>query len=354
KSTHKNAPKVKPSTRLIQGIIERRRTHKHQQALQNVHLPKMAYIIKTCKYRKGLHLNGSKTPYGEARRLRYFSLICKELLKSQPINVDLFIDKLLLAVTKINPKLTDYMRTTGIMKTRAVTRNYLRFASWLNFLRIESYFVMPSAYTVFLANLKSRDDFVLDEEEKVGFFLALIKIKEVQEVLQNLQTRNSIKKILESSKLSEHFVESFFEWFVDLNILRPSSRQFGTFNLTNLGYHTVEAAKSAQILKIIKSYLTHLLGFEIECETHLRDDDIGDLLDSAIKKLGSYTRSEIDQCLHSALPIVLEMQLRLIFCYHTFIETEKLIKRLENISPCHNIIFSWDSLANAGFIKILR
>lgn len=295
-------------------------------------------------------------PYGEARRLRYFVLICSELLQSPSVDMDFFIDRLIASAEKINPKLDQYIRKTGIMQSRAVARNYLRFADWLNFLQIQSRLVVPNSYTVFLANLKGREDFFLTKREKVAFFLIFIELADIFRLLDSLKIRNAIKDYIRLLDLSEHSIESYFEWFVDLGILKPTSRKFGLFDLTNLGYHVSELSKSELgVLKrahVSGAYIKNLLNTSVEYDFNISDEDIWASFNKSLDKLKEYTCSEVDSNLYSAFPLILDLQIRLIFDYYLLVPTTELIKKLKDISARHNTIFSWDPLANAGYIKI--
>lgn len=136
-----------------------------------MYLNNQAYIpiFVICFWRKKWKKKGS--PYGEARRLRYFTVICQRLLETPSVNKDYFIDKLLKSLGELNQKLSKYVRKTGVMRTRAVTRNYLSYANWLDFIQIENELVIPNSYTILLANLSTKEDFHLASKEKLGFFL---------------------------------------------------------------------------------------------------------------------------------------------------------------------------------------
>ena len=295
-------------------------------------------------------------PYGEARRLRYFVVICRELLGLPSVDIDLFIDRLLRATGNINLDLSRYLRETGILQSRAVARNYLRFADWLGFLRIENRIVVPNSYTVFFAKVNGRNDFFLSEKEKVAFFLKLTELEKFVQLIGSLRIKNSIQDFVKLLNVSEHFIESYFEWLVDLAILKPTQRKFGVFDLSNLGYQVLEASRNARQKQnnTCSTYIENLLGIRLESETRLSEDDVWNLLEMTLSKLGQYTRSEVDSELYSAYPLVLDMQIRLIFDHHLMISIPHLIDKLKDISPSHNAIFSWDSLAVAGYVKFHR
>jgi hypothetical protein len=276
------------------------------------------------------------------------------------MDVDLFLDKVISTARRLNPKLKEYIRSTGIMQSQPVARNYLRFAGWLNFLRIEGFLIIPNGRTVFLANLETREDFCLTNEEKIGFFLSLIEIDDFIRVLGRLEMKNFIRDFVKGLNLSEHFVQSFFEWFVDLGLLAPTSHSFGMFNLTNTGYHVVERAKQEtekdnrkmSNVEIFRIYFSFLLGFAIGIDTKVDDIIIWKTFQDSLEKLGKHIRSEVDPNLYSAFPIVLDLQVQLIIRYHTYFSLEELIKRLKDILPIHNTVFNWDPLANAGYVKL--
>jgi hypothetical protein len=211
-----------------------------------------------------------------------------------------------------------------------------------------------NSHTVFFANLKGREGFSLTHTEKVAFFLHLIKLGELSRLLSSLKIQSAIKDYIRSD-LSEHFVESFFEWFVDLGILKPTSPRFGQFRLTPLGYQAKEAfEKELELFKASGSYITNLLNVPVKYHLNISDDDVWISFEKSLRKLAKYTRSEVDPYLYSAFPLILDLQIRLILDYHLLIPTTQLIQKLKHISARYNTVFSWDSLANAGYVKIQR
>lgn len=294
----------------------------------------------------------SGSPLGEARRLRYFVLISSKLLESQSVDMDLFIEKLVKAAEIINPDLKNYIRDTGVLQSNAVARNYLRFADWLGFLRIENRIVTPTGYTVFLANLDGKKGFFLTEKEKIVFFLRLIDLKDFQNLICHLKVENSIKEYVDRLDLSEHFIESYFEWLVDFGILKPTKRRFGSFSLANLGYQVREALKQKD--QIQTKYAGLILGTNLSNTLQISDDDVWRLMNQAVNKLGLYTRSEVDNSLYSAYPLVLETRIQLILEYHIVLPMSELLKKLKGIAANHNALFSWDNMADSGYLKIMR
>lgn len=267
------------------------------------------------------------SPYGEARRLRYFVFICEKLLKSPSVDFDFFIERLLASVERLNPRLDQYVRNTGIMKSRAVIRNYLRFADWLDLIRIEQRLVGPNGYTVFFANLEKREDFFLTEREKVAFFLHLSRFDSVVELLCSLRVKNAINEYVRRD-LTEHFVETYFEWFVDLGLLSARARRFGSFDLTHLGYRVHGSCGNEMRNNIIiETYLTELLRSPIKSTSDVSKSLIWDVFVASLTKLGRYTRSQVDPSLYSALPSILELQTRLIVDHHVFMTLWELTQK---------------------------
>lgn len=291
-----------------------------------------------------------RSPLGEARRLRYFVLISSKLLESPSIDMDLFIEKLLKASELINPELLKYIRNTGVLRSRAVARNYLRFADWLDFLRIEGRIVIPNGYTVFLANIDDKQSFFLTKKEKISFFLRLINLKDFRELICHLRINNYIKDYVSELHLSEHFVESYFEWLVDLGILRPKKTCFGSFTLTSIGYQMREALNQNEAIN--GKYVQLLLSTNISTRLDISDDSLWSLMKQAINKLGRNARSEVDNYLFSAYPLVLEIQIQLVMEHNIVVTVPDLVKKLKEIANNYDSSFNWDNLANSGYIKV--
>jgi len=292
----------------------------------------------------------SSMPYGEARRLRYFVLICQELLASRSVNIDFLIDRILLQAKKVNSKLEKYKRKTGIMRTKPVARNYVRFSRWLNFLQLDGRLVSPNSYTVFVGNMDSWDDFSLSKKEKIGFFLMIIKKREIIDFITSLKVKSRVKDY--TVNLSEHFVESFLEWLVDLGILEPSSKSFGYFSLTSTGYKLKETlTKNRSIFEASRIFSSCILNSDVSIGLSISDSEFLRVFFASLKYLAEYTRSELDSSLYSALPILLHSQLNIIVEFNQLPSLHTLIEKLKDISKTRDLIFNWDHLTNRGYIK---
>jgi len=290
-------------------------------------------------------------PYGEARRLRYFTLICQELVTSGSVDIDFLIEKTLIQAKKLNPKLKLYKRNTGIMRTRAVTRNYIRFCHWLGFLQLNGRLVVPNGFTVFIANIDVWEDFRLSAREKIGFFLRIIEKEEIRGLLASLRIKNRVKDY--TPRMSEHFVESFFDWFVDLGILSPSSKTFGRFDLTHTGYLVRESlVKGATISEASRIFSSCVLRTPVKVGASIPNFKFQELLYFSLRRLAPYIRSELDPNLYSVLPVLLDLQLEVIVKLNQFLLINVLIKKLKSLSSTKNMVFSWDPLAKRGYLKV--
>jgi hypothetical protein len=295
-----------------------------------------------------------RSPLGEARRLRYFMLISSKLLESPSVDMDLFIERLVKAAKIINPELKNYVRDTGVLQSNAVARNYLRFADWLDFLKLENRIVIPNSYTVFLANLDNWKSFDLTNKEKIVFFMKLIGLEDFKNLLRTLRVDdNAIKDYIALLKSSEHFVESYFEWLVDLGVLKPTRRKFGLFYLSNMGYQISEALRKNEE-EVSKKYAEIVIGKSLSNSNQVSDTQVWELLRKAVDKLGRCARSEIDSSLYSAYPLILELQINLVFEYQTMVSELDLVKKLKEMAPNYNALFSWDNMSNAGYLKFVR
>ena len=291
-------------------------------------------------------------PLGEARRLRYFVVLSKTLMRFPSIDMDLFIERLIKSVSEINPDLNNYTRHTGILQSNAVARNYIRFADWLGFIKIENKIVTPSSYTILLANLGEYKDFNLTQKEKIAFFLRLIDLPDVKKLLGILRIRNSIKSSIDALGLSEHFIESYYEWFVDLGLLRPTKAKFGMFELTNLGYQIHEAVTGSK--DVTTRYVEQIIEKPVHCLEDLSDSQIWDTLEKSLHSIGKQVHSDIDPRLYAAFPLILDVQVRIIIDYQMVISIADLIKKLKDISPKYNASFSWDNVTDLGYLKLMR
>jgi hypothetical protein len=296
---------------------------------------------------------GERLPYGEGRRIRYYFLICRETLGSEgTVDQALFYERVVSASLRINPLLRTHLRRTGVLEKISVARNYVRYCNWLNLVRIESRFVVPNGYTVFLSNLTRGKGFQLSRDEKLGFFFRAVEKHEFRGLLMELEPSSKVKRY-KLEGMSEHFVETFFEWFVDLEILMPLARRFGNFVLTSVGKDAKEAAGlQGPISGLSSAYASAILGRKVVVGGPVSDDQLSHWIGTSIAKNGADTKSQLDSKLHSALPHILDVQLRAVKEDGKLLEIQDIIGRLQQLSDKGKLLFNWDSLSYSGYVKL--
>ena len=323
-------------------------------------------------------------PYGEARRLRYIFLSCSEL-NGESVEITNFIEKILNKSNNINEYLGSYVRSTGILRTPAVCRNYLRFTEWLGLLKIDSKFVIPTGYTIFFGHIAKNQNFYLSTQEKISFFCHIFPfeskggkaiyttkkhygeitlseiIKFLLKNIENKLTPNKFLKLAEVNNLplDEHIIETILEWFVDLDLLVHKKQKGGYYNPTAFGIMISRYLKNNCNDDIIcKHIFSKLLNKNIKTIEKIKLPTICKRLENIIinEEIAELVKSRLDPRQYSALPIVLYLQLKLLTEDMVYISFKKLIQTLEDINKkdyiCTNITFEWDYLAEEGFIRI--
>jgi hypothetical protein len=273
-------------------------------------------------------------------------------MTATPPDIDLFYQRVMVSARSINPVLkSSYIRKTGVMETLPVIRNYVRFANWIRLVDIEGHFVNANAYTRHLSNLQTRNDFALSPAEKMGFFLRIIEKVEVKSLLAKLGPMNKIANFLDA--MSEHYVETFFEWFVDLGILKPTAKTGGAFVVSSDMWETVKSAgRDVKDAEMGAHFAEGVLGSPISSSEKLPRTTLLRLLNESIGRSGQMTVSEVDPRLHSALPHILDVQLNSILENRRFYRIDFLVSRLKALSADGAILFNWDPLTSAGYLKM--
>lgn len=298
------------------------------------------------------YVAAKKLPYGEARRLRYFIEICKSLVKTGPISTDLLIETVLEDVSDLNLSLEKHIRRTGRMKTASVVRSYLHYCEWFDLLHHDGHLVVPTSRTVFLARLDKYCGFSLTSREKIAMFLTIIEKDEVVAILSELRNRNRIRDFTQG--LSDHLVESVFEWFVDLNLLYPSAGTFGFFDTSSVGSDVIEALhrKNPAREKAILRYCSRILKRDVKSNVKIPKNMILRVFNKSRKHMARSTQSQWDRKLYSAMPILLDFQIRLLFAFGYFLSIPQIIQIVKDISITYGMDFKWDPLANSGYLKL--
>ena len=292
------------------------------------------------------------SPYGEARRIAYFRLICQQAEKYLPCEIYFLIDQILRESEQMREALQRYKRITGRMRTRNVCKNYLTFMSWLDLLKVEGDLVSKNANTVFFATLESGKGFELSTDEKLAYFIHLwSRISELQKVV-NFLTRSSPTPSgkLNSLGISEHYGESYLEWLVDLALTNPTKREWGAFILTEAGAAVKEQGKDFE--SSCRTYASAVLGKSIRSDGEANDQLIWHETTKLVRELSVHIRSPVDPSLYAVLPVLLHLQIRLLKKSDTFLTRRKVISLAERAAAPHEAIFTWDSAYKTGFLRL--
>jgi hypothetical protein len=294
----------------------------------------------------------SSKPFGEARRLRYIFYICEKLLRKKEIEKDSFIEMLLNDIDLINSNLYDYKRKTGIMRTRAVTRNYISYCKWMKVLKIESDFIISNHVTVYLSEISNNDKFQLNTKEKISIMILLLNNEFFTKFLYKLKNRSTPKDYI-NTFYSEHYIETFLEWLIDLDVLIGSSKIYGDFRAT-INFHDFPLflKNNMGIDQILVKYVSLLLNKKIQIYNSFNTEIMWAGAMAALYKTMKFTRSEMDSDLFSAYPMIMNLQTDLILEYGAYIPLKQLISILKEISKNKNVIFEWDYSSNNGYIKL--
>jgi hypothetical protein len=292
------------------------------------------------------------TPLGEARRLRYFSIICYYLKDKKEVDDVFFTEFLLKKLGSFNIKLEKFKRTTGPMRTPAVIRNYISYSKWINLLKKEGHILVPNGYTIYFASIFNSNSFELTTKEKLSYFIFFLKIPSFKKFLCNLKNKSTAKDYFYLD-YDEHMAETYLEWCVDLDIMTTYSKKFGKFYLNskflNFSYLCQDIFPEEVI---IQKYASLILNQEIQISSNISNEVLWNNGMISLNKTMAYTKSELDEKLHSALPMIFDLQIEIIIKYNRIIPLKELINRMEVFSRNNNTEFKWDFLLDGGFIKL--
>jgi len=213
-----------------------------------------------------------KTPYGEARRLAYFRLVTEQAEKFLPCDITFLVDQILKVSAKMHSALQSYKRTTGRMENKNVCYNYLRFSSWLRFLKIEGDVVSKNANTVFFPTLESGQGFSLSTEEKLAYFIHLLsRVPKLREILGILSTSHSLPSgKLKALGITEHSAETYSEWLVDLDLATATRRDYGAYYLSPIGNEVKDDGETFE--KACCAYASAILSARVEPRQEVSED----------------------------------------------------------------------------------
>ena len=289
-------------------------------------------------------------PYGEARRLAYFRLICQQAERVLPSDISVLAEQVLSESKKVSSALRKYKRTTGKMESMNVCYNYLRFCSWLELLKIEGPLVSKNSYTVFLSTLEPGDGFNLSRIEKLAYFVHLWShVPDLASSLRILSTsRPTPSGRLVRSNVSEHYAETYVEWFVDLELATPTRQQFGGFFLSRIGsaVNPTDSFESACC-----AFASSILSHDVELSREVSLDYVWQELVSLSETLFPHIRNPVDQNLVAVLPVLLHLQVRLMLLKHNFIPFDGIVSLAKKATETHSATFTWDSAYKSGFLR---
>jgi hypothetical protein len=290
------------------------------------------------------------SPLGEARRLRYISFICDNLKEKKEIDEDYFTELVLKKTLKLNAELKKHIRSTGIMRTKAVMRNYLSYCSWLNLIKKESNILISNNYTIYFGYI-SNNNFILSNKEKISYFNFLIKNNKFKTFLSMLKLLSTPKNYL-NNDFDEHLIETFLEWCVDLEILTSYSKKFGKYRLRHKFINFPNFVIENSDENIFQKYSSEILNSKLQISSNISYDLVWDNAMLALYRTAKYTKSEMDEKLFSALPMIYDLQMELILQYNRIIPIKNLILKMVEISKEKKVLFEWNFLADGGFVHL--
>ncbi len=237
------------------------------------------------------------------------------------------------------------------MESKNVCLNYLRFCSWLDFVKIEGPVVSKNSYTVFLSTLEFGAGFYLSVAEKLAYFIHLFsKVPALRSIVKEFSVSRQIGPgKLKSFGLTEHDAESYCEWLVDLDVLAPTKPQFGGFLLTPIGASIKPLA--SDLNDTFCTFATNLLGREVQFSIKVPPDHIWHEVMDLTKDLSSRLRSPVDPNVVSVLPILLHLQVRLITSKGIFTPLDRLVSITRDAAALNQATLTWDSAYRTGFLR---
>jgi len=292
-------------------------------------------------------------PFGEARRLRYFQIICETLMNAGVSHFDFFSDVVLSGIinSNFNSHLTRNKRSTGVMRTKAVMRNYISYLDWLKLLKREGNHIIPTSKTIYFGSISKNESFILSTNEKISFFIELLNNKLFYDFIKIVKN-NSVPSDYKLTEYEDHYSETFLEWLVDFDILAPTSKQRGRFRIYNKYFELINIVRDNDRHRAIIEYTSRLLKQKVHSTKVLPDEVIWNRFRIALYKTNQYTKSELDSNLFAASPAISELQVYLIMEHNAYFPLNDLISKMENIAHKNKIIFMWDRIQNVGYIKM--
>jgi len=273
-------------------------------------------------------------------------------MKKEAIQHQLLIDLILKYVEDLNLQLETYSRKTGVMRTKGVARNYIRYSEWLKILKKDGNFIHINDHTIYLSSICCNKNFNLTNKEKMSLFRIIIEKEQFKNMLGKLMPVCSPKNFI-TQTLTEHLVETFLEWCFDLGILKSTSKKFGKFILNQPYVELIELAKNnGSNDELLKKYFSITLNKNILYFNNMAENLIWNQALMSLNRTAEFTATGIDPNLYSALPMILDLQIELVLKYNRYAPLFSLISTIEKISKKQGALFSWDYLKNGGYIQL--
>jgi hypothetical protein len=297
------------------------------------------------------------TPYGEARRLRYISEICNLLTDTGNIDATLLTERIKSKADDLEQLRTAHIRISGKIGTRNVAHNYIEFSRWLEVINRSGHLASPNGYTLLFSEIYGGPAFRLTNEEKIAFFQTISRKGQVIDVLASLKRENYVKDTVKKFRqYGEHFIETFFEWFVDLGILKTSTSSSREFYLTATGESLVnEMEADRSDVKMTSNFCSSVLRRTISNDAESGRFVIDSTFKLSFKTLQNKTRSELGNNLYTALPILLYMQSYLIVKHNLYLRVKDIAALLSEskLSSIGHIHLNWEDASRKGHIVVL-
>lgn len=299
------------------------------------------------------------TPYGEARRLRYISLIAKLTSETGSIDADLLAERIKMISDGMRQQLDAHIRRTGRIGTVNVAHNYIEFGRWLGIIDKVGHLVSPNGYTLLISEIYNGDNFGLSEKEKIAFIEILLKKEQVADLLSRLKFENEARDFSEfegeHADKKEHFVQTFFDWYVDLDILRPKTSSSRKFLLTEIGEALINGIGTKESnANIVASYCSGLLKKPVSTDIEAAKYVIDSSFKNSFEVMKTKARSELGNHVYTALPIFLYLQLYLITEHLLSLKLEDIADVVKNCALSKNgvVRLVWNNITSKGHMVV--
>lgn len=299
------------------------------------------------------------TPYGEARRLRYISLIAKVIAETGSIDVDLLAQRVKSIGDSMQQQLDIHKRKTGRIGSINVAHNYIEFGRWLGIIDKVGHLVSPNSYTLFFSKIYDGRSFKLTEKEKIAFLQVLLRKDPIIDLISKLRPENEAREFSEHESehayKSEHFVQTFLEWFADLDILRTKMSSSRKFFLTQVGEILIKSFGIKESKEnIVARYCSGLLRRPVSTDLDAGEYVLESSFKNSFEIMKTKAGSELGNYVYSALPILLYLQLYLITEHRLSLKLEDIVEMVKNstLSKSGIVRLTWNNNSCRGHMVV--